>query len=1175
PVSARSEAALRELAGAYAAMLAQEAEPSGLIDVVRCAATRREHLEYRAVVVGADKADMIEALAGLHDAGSHPAAVAGHKDGADRHGPVFVFTGMGPQWWGMGQELHATEPVFRAALERCTASFEKIAGWSLLDAMLASEETSRMGETEVAQPANFVLQVALAELWRSWGITPSAIVGHSAGEPAAAYVAGALSLEDAITVIFHRSRLQQRTAGQGRMMSVGISLQDANKLLADLGDTGLSIAAVNSPESVAVAGSEPAVTDLYDRLQDTTIFARILHGNVPYHSHFMDPLEPELLAALRAIQPRGTTVPLYSTVAGNLVDGTELDGDYWFRNVRHPVEFLSAMARLIDDGYRNFLEIGPNPVLASSIRESLKHFDATGDCLLSLRRGQPEQATILRTVGELHVRGYPIDWTGLYGRTGAPRRLPKYRWQHERMWHERPSSLSRRTAGKPHPILARVIDSPVPTWEVDLESPALTYLEDHKIQGAVVFPGAGYVEMASAAARDLFGGTSNISFDNVEFKRILFLNDDDAVCLRIEIDPRNNGFTISSRKYSAADPKWETHATGRLLVRKNNLAPNEDLAAIKSRCRAEIPREACYQHFRNIGLEYGETFQGIMELWQGEEEALARIEVPATLVDTLRDYVVHPAIMDICFQTLAAALPISGDAADQDVYMPVGVREGWIMAPSEPEMWIHARITGRHEQGLEGDIRLLHGDGRVVVAIDRCTAKSLKTTAGRTVKPQSFYDVKWVAQPPAVGTAGLEVDAGTAGLEADAGTWLILGGRNDLTRGLADRLAGRDQTCYLACPGKGFGFDGTEFTFDPADPNGVARILEHLGRHEPHPLRGVVHLLAVDRVTGEIADRASIDEANLYGCVTLLHALQALAGTESAVRPKLWVATRNAQPVTGDASGLNLFQSPLWGMAKVAGQIEHRDLWGAIIDLDGSGSGQDADLLIEELFADHGEDQVAFRAGTRYVPRLTACPEVKLPSMPAFRSDVSYLITGGLGALGLVAAHWIVERGGCHLILTSRDGIPPRHEWATLDAASAEARRVAAVRELERAGAHVRVVAADVSEEADVNSIVELNRREGYPPIRGIIHTAGTALPKLLMNMDAAELNRILKPKVQGAWYLHKAFANEPLDFFTMFSSIASVVISTGQGNDSAANAFLDALAHWRQSNNKAGLSIN
>ncbi len=832
--------------------------------------------------------------------------------------------------------------------------------------------------------------------------------------------------------------------------------------------------------------------------------------------------------------------------------------------MRQPVEFLRAATALIESGARTFLEIGPHPVLAAAIRETLTHAGATGACLSSLRRGQPEPATILRTLGELHVSGHVLDWSGLCGQDRLLRRLPTYRWQHEQLWHEPPASKARRTGARIHPIIARVVDSPVPTWEADLDSPALAYLEDHKIQGAVVFPGAGYVEMACAAARELFGGMANIAFHDLEFRRILFLNADEPVCLRIQLDPKDGRFTISSRKYDALNA-WETHTTGRLLVRKNNLAATTDLAAIKARCGTRIPRELCYEHFRSFGLEYGPTFQGIQELWQGDDEALARIQVPSALVDSLGDHLIHPVLTDYCFQTLAAALPIGDGASGESVYIPVGVREGWVIAPAEPEVWIHARITSRDGEGLEGDIRLILGDGRVAVAIDRCLAKSLKSGGAFNVKPQSLYRLEWDAQPLAPIAA-----------EPPPGAWLILANDDERAQGLARTLARRNQTSYVARPGAGFAARDSGFEFDPGDPNGIAVLIEHVTRQEHPPLRGVIHMLAVDCALSPDASRGEIDRANRDGSVALLHTLQALVRQEWAAPPRIWVVTEHAQPVVdGDGTSLNVFQSPLWGMAKVAGQIEHRDLWGAIVDVDADNWDATADRLADEIFARSGEDQVAFRQGGRYVPRLRTCREVALPTLPAFRPDVSYLITGGLGALGVVMAHWIVERGGRHLILTSRGGVPPRERWADLDPASADAQRVAAVRKLESAGAHVRVLAADVTEESELAEVVIRNRREGYPPIRGVIHSAGTALPKLLIKMDAAELARVLRPKVEGARNLHKAFAGEPLDFFTLFSSVASVVVSAGQGNYSAGNAFLDALAHWRRAHNQAGLSVN
>ncbi|MGH2620902.1 MAG: type I polyketide synthase, partial [Anaerolineales bacterium] len=450
PLSARSPEALRAFAQAYRDFLSTKAPEAPVADLCYTASLRRNHHDYRLALVGHSREELIEHLGAYLAGETRPGMSSGHQ--APGHHPrlVFVFSGMGPQWWAMGRQLLEREPVFREAFERCDDLFRQHAGGSLLEELRADESRSRMGEAEIAQPANFALQVALAALWGSWGVRPDAIIGHSAGEVAAAYVAGSLSLEEAVRVIFHRSRLQQRATGKGKMAAVSLSLEEAERAL-EAYNGRLSVAAINSHRAITLSGDAQALTELIHSLEQRQVFCRLLQVAVPYHSSHMDPLEDELRQSLEGLEVRPALIPIVSTVSGEMATGQDFDADYWWRNVRKPVYFADAMDRLIRDGHDLFLELSPHPVLAGTISECLAMNGQKGTVLPSLRRQEAEREQMLGSLGALHTLGYPLAWERLYSEGGRFVRLPSYPWQRERYWQESETAQQSRLGRQVHP----------------------------------------------------------------------------------------------------------------------------------------------------------------------------------------------------------------------------------------------------------------------------------------------------------------------------------------------------------------------------------------------------------------------------------------------------------------------------------------------------------------------------------------------------------------------------------------------------------------------------------------------------------------------------------------------------------------------------------------------------
>ena len=779
PLSARSPGALRDLARRYMTMLGG-GDATSLVDVACAAAHRRAHHDHRLAITATTRDDAVDALDAFLAGEARATVAAGRR--SDAAGKLaFVFSGMGPQWWGMGQQLRAENRVFREMLERCHEALKPHASWGLLDELARDEHTSRIAEPDLAQVTNFAIQVALAEVWKSWGIVPGAVVGHSAGEMAAAYTAGALSLEDAVKVSYHRSRLQSE-ALPGKIIAVGMGPEELTRLLADYGGE-LDLAAVNSPVSCTVAGGAEAIVALSERLQRDQVFARILSFAVAYHSAKMEPIREELTSALFDVKARPATIPIISTITGTWAEGTVFGPSYWFENVRRTVRFADAIQRLVDEGFTTLLEQAPHPVLAGSINECLAPRKTKATVLASLRRKDDERAGLLRTLGVLYTQGRPVRWDGVFEGHRSSAKLPSYPWQRERHWFESapPSDMLGLRASVPmgdeHPLLGRRVRAAHPLWESLLSSDRLAYLDDHLIQGTVLFPGAAHVEMALAAAEELRTERSDeiVAVRNVVFKRALFLSNRERTLVQLGLDETGTRFEVhgASADVASADTSlaWTLHASGE-LGRTTASATTIDLGEIRTRCTTTLTQAECYAALAEHGFEYGPTFRGIAELWTGNGEALGRVDMP--LVDPT-SYHLHPALLDAAFQLLISAgggthrADADGNEEDAGVFLPVLLREITVHAPTGTCFWAHAKLVTYDREALEADIRLTDGEGRVLVSARGFRAQRLERPRANAEGLKDWlYEYQWEERPLATAIERSVIARSTTDIATDA-----------------------------------------------------------------------------------------------------------------------------------------------------------------------------------------------------------------------------------------------------------------------------------------------------------------------------------------------------------------------------------------------------------------------
>ncbi|MEV7954852.1 amino acid adenylation domain-containing protein [Streptomyces sp. NPDC088141] len=1205
PLTARTPDVLPEVAAGIRRELAGVHGPEvSATDLGYTLARRRQHLESRLCVVYSSRAELDEGLAAFQRGEPHPRVVHGRQLDVERRRLVWVFTGMGPQWWGMGRQLFEGDEVFREAVTRCDQAIRRFADWSLIAEMTADEADSRMGETWLAQPANFAVQVGLAAMWRQYGVRPDAVVGHSTGEIAAFHEAGVYTLEDAARIVVHRSRLQQRLTGTGTMLAVSLPEAEARFRAAAYGNR-VSVAAVNSPSAVTLAGDRGALAELADVLRSEQVFAKLLTVQVPYHSAGMEAIKDELLTSLAGLEPRAATVPLYPTAQEGTAHGSELDAEYWWKNVRHPVLFRSAVDRLADDGFGLFLEIGPHPVLGHSIRECLDGRGTAVRTLPSIRRRENEPERFATSLAELHNVGVPVAWDALHP-VGAPVALPRYPWKRDRYWTEPGPVAHVRLGRTEHPLLGRRTTHTEPTWHTTLDTERLPYLDDHRIQSTVVFPAAGYLEMAVQAVRSLTGGTHAVLTD-IELRRALFLPEGEDRAVRLSLSPQNAVFTIASAEEGGGERA--VHASGVVRSAQPRPAgPPVDTAALAARCRRRLDGADCYTALAALGYHYGPAFRTIEEVWIGSGEVLARLSPPAVLGDDAARHHIHPVLLDGCFQSLLATQLLDGGADRQTagIRLPLSIDEVCLAPVGDRPIWVHATVTRGGADELVGDMAVYADGGESLGGIGGFRAADVEkasTTVGLGTIDSWLAETTWIDRPfdsaegkdPGEGRDEGEARIG-AGAETAAGgggDWLVFADRQGVGDALSALLAARGERCRLVRPGEVYrrGDDGREFTVVPGSAADLERLFADLGeggqdRDNDHegangrtggPAFGaIVHLWNLDLPHLAEASRQDLVQHSGTGAYSLITLARTLLRHRAEGR--LHIVTRGAQYVEPGET-VEPLGAPAWGIGRVLRHQELTSHRGKLIDLDpgrggGDGCRADARALLHEVLTDD-EEEIALRGDHRLTSRMRRAEGLTRPLPLRLRADADYLVTGAFGALGRLLCRTLVRRGARGLILTGRTALPERSAWRGLDPDTAEGRAVAFVKELEALGARIVLAPLDITDEAALTAWLDARRRTSPPPVRGVFHLAGQVRDTLVTDMDRRTFAEAHDPKAIGAYLLHRHLGDEPLDHFVLFASIASLLTTAGQTNYAAGNAFLDALAQHRRALGLPGLSVD
>jgi acyl transferase domain-containing protein len=962
-----------------------------------------------------------------------------------------------------------------------------------------------------------------------------------------------------------------------------------------------------------ISGEVEAVQGAVGELGVQGVSCRLLPVNYAFHSPQMDGLAEELIATLGKVRTGASQVAIYSTMSGQTAAAGDYEAAYWGRQMCTTVRFKEAVAAAAKLGHVSYIEVGPHPVLGAAVRQIV---GAAAVVVGSLRRSMSESEQLLGGLSQLYVSGCMPNWRQV-NQGGRSVELPTYAWQRQRYFFEghitahrndaRKETLEQkiptpRTNQSTHPLLGRCLKSSVHPetyfWAADLNTELVPYLADHRVCGNVIFPAAAYVEMALAAANELFGTGTHV-IEKIEFERALIVPERSTLQLQL-VATRDEFQQVSFQFLSQpgnqhgqhgqhGQPHEATlHARGKM--RNGSAAsshPNDAVAleVVRQRCAEPVSRTDFYDAMDRRGLQYGCSFQGVEQLWRGDHEAIARLDLTETVRAEAGDYLVHPALLDACFQVLAGILPGPQNGA-AGTYVPVGIDRIQFHDDPHAGCWGHVRLessapavngkrgsqsdqplgaTGNGKGVLSGDISLFDEAGNRVVTIEGLRAHKVQGAllGGGEVTSEDvsdwFYELRW---EPRAASVEPEAVAGSNGI----GKWLIFADGAGAGEALRTELAllGESSIVVTAADSYSRGDTG-DYQINPSAPQDLRQVLHEGFIKERIACRGVVHLWATDVVRPEGTTIESLKLAEELGPLSVLYLIQGLAKAAFRQAPQLWLVTRGAQYTGPEDEQLSIGQSALWGLGRTI-RHEHPELKCRLVDLDGANRNSlgEARALCDLLRHKQGETQFAVRGKRLYAGRVAHLeahtPNEATQSGVPIRADASYLITGGAGGLGLSVAAWMTEKGARHLVLLGRS------------AASPEAQQKINV--MEGSGARVMLFQGDVTREEDLRAVLARMALE-MPPLRGVVHAAGRLDDGILLQMDQQRFSQVTAPKIAGAWNLHRATLGAPLDFFILFSSLASLVGSPGQGSYAAGNAFLDGLARHRRLNQLPALSIN
>ncbi|MGE8005867.1 type I polyketide synthase [Lysinibacillus sp. NPDC093216] len=1081
---------------------------------------------------------------------------------------VFLFTGQGSQYVGMGKELYDNNPTFREVFDECDKLFKPFLLKSLVDLIYSGKCTNEEVEkTLYAQPLIFTIEYSVCKMWEKIGVKPSVVLGHSIGEYAAAVVAGIMNLNDAVKLVAIRGRLMDSAPGEGAMLSIYANENTVNKLIEKY-DDALSLAIYNAENNIVVSGEKNAIEELAKEAERQKIKVARLYVSHAFHSNLMIPILEDFKEIASQVKFNQSSVNYISSTFARAIGEEEiLDANYWTNHIKEKVDFYHSITSIKDAEDKVFLEVGANKTLCAlsklSLRGEIKLLNS-----LDMKKSDWEQ--ISYSLGELYCSGVKVLWDKFetnINKTYNRVQLPTYSFERKPYWMEPVCSHEKKLPDQIrndyHPIIGQRFSTPqlknslVYQNSFTMNSPY--FMKEHIIFDTAISPAAAHMSMLVSIIEDYYKSSVCI-IENVEFHSPLIASKGDERTVQIlieDIHEERKKFQIISKDSKAEHGDWSTHCQGSLTVIKDETSEKKiNIDDLKNMFPEDLSGFNIYDVMSKFGFNLGEGFKRIKRVWRGESEGVCLID-PKIEIPNKESYTLYPGLIDSIFQSVFAVSELSRKMNSEkttDVLkttIPISLGKIKYYYKDAESYWCHVKVNNDQKEGVIGDIAVYNEKGEIVFEIENIMAKL--TDRKSLLKElnysgdQMLYNVEWV-----------EKSFGNIEFENNE-KFIIFSNNNEICNKIYDKLSLLGMDSIKVLSGKNFmELDDNTYCISDNEKEDFYTLFKDIVYKFDNEK---FNILFISESNEESINQITLETLKeKTACSQLLHLVQAITDLNLVEKMNLKVITNNVHDL--DNSPISIYQSTLWGFSQVI-RLEFNPLWGGIIDVDSSMINKEIDDVIIKEIITNDEKQVCLRNNNkRYVSRLVKNTYSKKKHKNldiAIKSEATYLITGGTGSIGMLYSEYLIEKGARNLVLLSRN----KPKGDILDK----------VKSWEERGIKVLICQVDVSKESDISALIS-DITMNFPEIKGVVHAAGILDDRLIRDQTWESFEQMFMSKVFGTYNLHHSLRNCELDFFVMMSSIASVIGNIGQANYATANYFMNIFAQYRRKLNLPAISI-
>ena len=1087
-------------------------------------ATRRGHHDYRAAFIAESHEEALEEIKNIADDSKNSnSIVSGRVLGKDaKNGAVWMLSGHGAQWPAMGEDLLAKEPVFAGVIDDLEPIISAELGFSARQALSKQDFES----TDKIQVLTYAMQVGIATLLRSKGAQPSAVIGHSLGEIAASVVAGALTPSEGCIVVCKRAFLYRQVMGKGAMIAVTIPFEEVKKEIKKAGRRDIGAAIDSSPTSCVVSGSIDAINEFTKIWEERGIKVSRVKTDVAFHSPTLNPLAAPLSKALmKALSPKPPKVPLYSVSSESPRDQDPRDPTYWVRSMVNPVQLTSAVRAAAEDGYRIFLEVSTHPVITHSVNETLMDMDLEDVAVLpTLLREKPTRRNILRSITALWCNGIAIDWKEQFAGIDWSKNLPRTVWNRQPFWREvgiGSSNASLQHDVDTHTLLGQkipVMGEKTTIFNTTLDDNTKPFPLNHPLAGTEIIP-------AAVLFNTFMHATSSRSLEDINLLVPVAI----SAPRNIQVIVQGAGVRLMSRLISADDDKksentsWLTHTTAKVPSELSNIKPleefNLDIPNLMTRIGTEMSPTFAIDYLNSIGAtEMGFPWTVTHQLGN-DKEMLSFCDSNPNVEDG-KELPWSPTSWAPMFDAVTSIGSVMFHQ-NPKLRMPAHVDSVTVDKGATPPKKAYIYVSNPNEADLSVDITVTDGSGKALVRWSRMRVSEIDgpglEEAGANKKMDGLvHQLAW--RPAKLSEDTLPLDQ----------VMFVATDNSPLLKGYSQQLAKRKVRTETVKSAQ-------ELIKTSVDLNADGSIIMYL--------------------PGEVAHLKDVGAASNEFCKELLSIIKHVVS--NGIKSRVFVVTDSAH--TG-MTPTSLAHAPLVGLSRII-QAEQPDFWGALVDVDSFDFPSQAVKYISGAAVIKVDDTIARVARLRPMPKEKLYPS-KQQSKLNPKSEGTYVISGGLGALGLEVASFLVERGARRIVLLSRRALPPRKTWSSPDSKMKDT--IQKIQMLEHDGASVHCIPVDLSAPDAHTTLQDKLDALNLPEVLGVVHAAGIEESQLILETTPGAFNRVLAPKVSGSIALHQAFPPRTVDFFVLFSSFGQLCGFPGQASYAAGNAFLDAMAEHR-----------